>query len=120
MRSLSAVLLSYSYGMETALLSTLSQFDKIKMKKIPIFSSQQFFYDLYCLLPGQFQKVHSHPKEDKVYLVLEGEATFEIAAEEATLGEGKAVIARAGIPHGVRNTTERQVILLVTMAPKPS
>ena len=84
MRNLSAVLLSYSYGMETALLSTLSQFDKIKMKKIPIFSSQQFFYDLYCLLPGQFQKVHSHPKEDKVYLVLEGEATFEIAAEAAS------------------------------------
>ena len=105
--------------METASLSTLSQFDSTKLKKIPVFSSQRLFYDLYCILPGQFQKVHSHAKEDKVYLVLKGKPTFEIADEKGTLDEGEAVIARAGIPHGVRNMTEQQVILLVTMAPKP-
>jgi quercetin dioxygenase-like cupin family protein len=106
--------------METVLLSSLNRFDKAKMQKVPIFSTERLFYDLYCLLPGQFQKVHSHVKEDKIYLVLEGEATFEIGGKNGTLGNGEAVIARAGISHGVRNSTDQQVILLVTMAPRPS
>jgi mannose-6-phosphate isomerase-like protein (cupin superfamily) len=36
------------------------------------------------------------------------------------LGEGHAVIARAGTPHGVRNETDENLVLLVTMAPRPS
>jgi hypothetical protein len=30
------------------------------------------------------------------------------------------VIARAGDPHGVRNDTQEDLVLLVTMAPRPS
>ena len=40
--------------------------------------------------------------------------------EEADLTEGHAVIARAGVPHGVRNDSPDELVLLVTMAPRPS
>lgn len=91
-----------------------------KMQKLPVFESERMFFDQYCLLPGQFQKVHSHQHEDKVYVVLEGEALFDIGAEQELLAAGMAVIARAGVPHGVQNNSDSKLVLLVTMAPKPA
>ena len=95
-------------------------FSEKKMQKNALFDSPHLFYDAYCLLPGQAQKVHSHDGSDKVYFVMRGTGRFTIGDEEANLTEGNAVIARAGTPHGVRNDSEDQLILLVTMAPRPS
>jgi mannose-6-phosphate isomerase-like protein (cupin superfamily) len=95
-------------------------FSEEKMKKNALFDSPRLFYDAYCLLPGQAQKVHAHEGSDKVYYVLEGVGRFTIGDEESDLGAGHAVIARAGEPHGVRNESEEGLILLVTMAPRPS
>ena len=105
--------------MEYADLSSKRNFSDDKMQKIPVFESDKMFFDQYCLLPGQSQKVHSHEGEDKVYLVLEGEAVFDIGGEQEMLAEGTAVIARAGVPHGVRNDSGTKLVLLVTMAPRP-
>lgn len=105
--------------MEYKILAECPRFSEEKMQKAPIFESDNMFYDLYCLLPGQFQKVHAHAHEDKVYVVLEGEGLFEIGGEQRTLSAGSAVIARAGESHGVRNDSDKNLVLLVTMAPKP-
>ncbi len=91
-----------------------------KMKKNSLFDSPHLFYDAYCLLPGQAQKVHAHEGSDKVYYVLWGTGRFTVGEEERDLGEGDAVIARAGDTHGVRNETQEDLVLLVTMAPRPS
>ena len=90
------------------------------MQKNPLFDSEKLFYDTYCLMPGQQQKLHTHDDSDKIYYVLEGTPSFTIADEERDLGPGTAVIARAGDPHGVRNDTSENAVLLVTMAPRPS
>ncbi|WP_407690853.1 cupin domain-containing protein [Rubrobacter tropicus] len=90
------------------------------MRKNALFDSPHLFYDAYCLLPGQAQKVHSHDGSDKVYFVMRGTGRFTVGDEEEDLTEGNAVIARAGTPHGVRNDSEDQLILLVTMAPRPT
>ena len=95
------------------------RFEKDKLQKVPVFESERFFCDQYCMLPGQSQKVHSHENEDKVYVVLEGEAMFDIGGEKELLAEGSAVIARAGTPHGVNNLSDSPLVLLVMMAPKP-
>jgi mannose-6-phosphate isomerase-like protein (cupin superfamily) len=94
-------------------------FSEEKMKKNSLFDSPHLFYDAYCLLPGQSQKVHAHEGSDKVYYVLSGTGRFTIGDEEEDLGEGHAVIARAGVQHGVRNETQENLVLLVTMAPRP-
>ena len=91
-----------------------------KMKKNALFDSPHLFYDAYCLLPGQSQKVHAHEDSDKVYYVLRGEGRFTVGEEERDLGEGNAIIARAGDSHGVSNETQENLVLLVTMAPRPS
>jgi mannose-6-phosphate isomerase-like protein (cupin superfamily) len=95
-------------------------FSEEKMQKNALFDSPHLFYDAYCLLPGQSQKVHAHEGSDKVYFVLRGTGRFTVGDEERDLAEGHAVIARAGDPHGVRNATEDELVLLVTMAPRPS
>lgn len=105
--------------METAHLAAQRRFSPEKMQKVPVFTSDKLFFDQYCLLPGQFQKVHSHAGEDKVYVVLEGTVMFDIGGEEQEGGPGQAAIARAGVPHGVRNAGEEPAVLLVAMAPRP-
>jgi quercetin dioxygenase-like cupin family protein len=106
--------------LETKNTGEFMYFSAEKMQKNSLFDSDRLFYDLYCLLPGQSQKVHSHEGSDKIYYVLEGTGTFTVGEEEQELPKGQAVIARAGDPHGVRNETDENLVLLVTMAPKPS
>ena len=106
--------------MESKRLADEISFSEEKMKKNALFDSPHLFYDAYCLLPGQAQKVHAHEGSDKVYFVVEGTGAFTIGDEETDLGAGNAVIARAGVPHGVRNDSGENLVLLVTMAPRPS
>ena len=90
-----------------------------KMQKVALFENDRFFCDLYCLAPGQAQRVHSHPQSDKVYYVLSGRATIQVGEEVAEVESGVAVLAPAGLPHGVDNRSAGPVTLLVFMAPKP-
>jgi mannose-6-phosphate isomerase-like protein (cupin superfamily) len=105
---------------ETSNINDAISFSKEKLQKNPLFESERLFYDAYCLMPGQEQKVHIHEGSDKIYYVLQGTPRFTIAEEEQDLGPGNAVIARAGETHGVRNDTGENAVLLVTMAPRPA
>lgn len=105
--------------METVTLAQKRAFGDA-LSKVPLFDSAQMLFDLYCLQPGQNQAVHRHDGSDKVYVVLEGEALFEVGDELELLPEGSAVIARSGQPHGVRNESSGNVVLLVAMAPRPA
>ncbi len=106
--------------MEHKLVNEEVSFSEEKMTKNSLFDSPHLFYDVYCLLSGQAQKVHAHEGSDKVYYVLRGTGRFTVGDEEEDLGAGHAVIARTGVPHGVRNETDENLVLLVTMAPRPS
>jgi mannose-6-phosphate isomerase-like protein (cupin superfamily) len=106
--------------LESKLVSEEISFSEEKMQKKSLFDSPHLFYDAYCLLPGQTQKVHAHEDSDKVYYVLSGTGCFTVGDEAENFGEGHAVIARAGVAHGVRNETNENLVLLVTMAPRPS
>jgi len=106
--------------METRNVSDAVGFSEEKLKKNALFDSPHLFYDAYCLLPGQSQNVHAHEGSDKVYYVLRGTGRFIVGEEERDLGEGNAVIARAGDAHGVSNETQENLVILVTMAPRPS
>lgn len=106
--------------MDTINIPDTIQFSEEKMQKNSLFDSPNLFYDTYCLLPDQSQKVHAHEGSDKVYYVLTGTGTFTVGEEEKDLGEGQAVIARSGESHGVRNDSDGRLVLLVTMAPPPA
>lgn len=96
------------------------RFSPEKMQKVNLFATPQFFCDLYCFEPKQAQKPHSHSKSDKVYIVLEGRGRFQVGDQNEELGPGQAVIAQAGIDHGVENATDERLVLLVFITPPPS
>jgi len=106
--------------MQIATVATRIRFADEKMQKVGLFETDRFFFDLYCLKPGQAQKVHTHAGSDKVYYVLNGRATVHVGAEHQELAPGQAVLAPAGEEHGVTNAGQEPLTLLVFMAPKPS
>jgi quercetin dioxygenase-like cupin family protein len=99
---------------------SVKRFAEDKMQKVSLFDTPNCFCDLYCLQPGQSQKPHSHAGADKIYYVLEGEATIQVGDEEQVLSSGRIVLASSEVVHGVRNTSSQPLSLLVFMAPNPN
>lgn len=97
----------------------LRRFDAAKMQKLNLFETSRLFCDIYCLEPGQAQKPHLHESADKVYAVLEGTVRARVGSETADLSAGDAVLAPAGIDHGLENTSAARAAVLVFMAPRP-
>ncbi len=95
------------------------RFSSEKMQKVNLFASNELFFDLYCLEPGQKQKVHTHDDSSKVYVVLEGDGSFHVGGETQNIRPGQAVLAAAGEPHGVENLSNDRLVILVGMAPPP-
>ncbi len=97
-----------------------TSFSDEKMQKINLYESAQMFCDVYCLLPGQSQKAHTHNENDKVYHVLEGVCEVEIGEETQLLEANELAIAPAGVVHGIRNKSGSPASVLVIMAPHPN
>jgi mannose-6-phosphate isomerase-like protein (cupin superfamily) len=94
-------------------------FSPEKLQKVNLFATAELFLDIYCLEPGQSQKVHKHESSSKIYVVLEGLGRFHVGDETKEVGPGQAVLARAGEMHGVENATSERLVLLVSIAPPP-
>lgn len=92
---------------------------KEKFFKATLWQGTHVMVGLNCLEPGQVQSEHSHAGADKVYFVLEGNGKFKVGDEERVLSAGTVVIAPAGIDHGVSNSGESRLSLLIAMAPGP-
>jgi quercetin dioxygenase-like cupin family protein len=83
--------------------------------KADLFVGEHLFVGLNALEPGQEQRVHDHPDQDKIYLVQEGEGVFTVGDDEFQSGPGTVVWAPAGVPHGVRNDGAVRLVLAVVM-----
>jgi quercetin dioxygenase-like cupin family protein len=106
--------------MDVKRLGDARRFAPEKMVKASVFATERMFYDVYCLLPGQAQKVHAHAASDKVYLVLDGRAHLTLGDEVRELGPEEAVLCPAGVAHGVQNQSDAPTSLLVVTAPAPT
>ena len=98
---------------------TLAQFNPEKMGKTTIFMSDRMLVGLNAFQPGQEHALHGHADQDKVYHVLRGCGLFLLEGREIEMDAGAMLVAPAGVPHGVRNTSDDQLTVLVIMAPAP-
>ena len=62
---------------------------------------------------------HIHTREDEVFLVLEGEARFDLDGEQVVAGPGTSVFMPRGVPHTFRVPSPVAVMLGI-MTPAPS
>ncbi len=106
--------------MKVITLADCQQFAVDKMKKNNLFQTERLFCDIYCVEPGQEQKGHVHGHQDKVYIVLEGQGTFQVGSESRMLETGQGTLAPAGEEHGVKNHTTQRLTVLVFVAPNPA
>ncbi len=106
--------------MKVIALSEVQQFSAEKMKKNNLFQTPRFFCDVYCFEPGQEQKGHIHGEQDKIYIVLEGQGTFQVGSEKKVLTAGQGTMAPAGEEHGVKNDSGQRLRVLVFVAPNHS
>ncbi len=100
--------------------ATNIRFNAAKLCKVNLFETPQMFCDIYCLEPGQLQKVHSHADATKFYYVIDGTATITIGSQSRDVGPGTLAWAAPGEPHGVINRSNERVVLLVAMGPNPN
>lgn len=91
-----------------------------KMAKIALAATERALLDLYCVAPGQSQKAHSHDAQDKIYYVLEGAGRFQLGGREERLSAGEALVAPAGVEHGLANDGAEPLLVLVVVAPPPA
>jgi quercetin dioxygenase-like cupin family protein len=96
-----------------------AKFQPDKMAKIALGATERALLDLYCVAPGQAQKPHTHGDQDKLYVVLEGRGRITIGGSEQLVGPLEAVIAPAGVEHGLVNDGPADLLVLVVVAPPP-
>lgn len=88
-----------------------------KFYKTTLWQGEHVMVGLNCLEPGQVQPVHAHAGADKFYFVLSGSGSFTVGDEQQTASAGTVVTAPAGVSHGVTNTGDERLSLLVAIAP---
>jgi quercetin dioxygenase-like cupin family protein len=90
-----------------------------KMGKSTLFESPRLLVGLNAFEPGQFHALHAHAGMDKLYQVVEGEGVFLLAGSELPMAAGDLLVAPDGVPHGIRNTGRRRLLVLAVLAPAP-
>jgi quercetin dioxygenase-like cupin family protein len=96
-----------------------AQFSPDKMAKIALATTDRAQLDLYCVGAGQSQKAHTHDDQDKIYYVLEGAGRFSLGGQEERLAAGEALVAPAGVEHGLVNDGAEPLLVLVVVSPPP-
>lgn len=96
-----------------------AQFRPDKMGKSTLFMSERMMVGLNAFEPGQEHALHAHAGQDKVYHTLVGRGLFLLEDREIEMEAGSMLVAPEGVPHGVRNTSDERLVVLVVMAPPP-
>ena len=99
--------------------AALAQFTPGKMGKTSLASGETLFAGLNSFEPGQEHAMHAHAGQDKLYVVLQGEATVQVGDSVEQLGPGDAAFAPSGVPHGIRNQSEERLVVMAILAPPP-
>ena len=73
-----------------------------------------------CVIGLGFYQGWFHVDQDKIYYVLEGRGRFRVGADEQTVEAGEAVVARAGVEHGLVNDGQAPLVALVVVTPPPA
>ena len=98
----------------------LAQFSPEKMGKVDIALGETLFAGLNCFEPGQQHAAHAHAGQDKLYVVLEGEAEIHVGDERAMVSAPERLLSHLrGVVHSIRNTGAGRLIVMAVLAPRP-
>ena len=90
-----------------------------RMGKSTIFESPRLLVGLNAFEPGQSHALHAHVGTDKMYYVLDGDGVFLLENRELPMRAGDLLVAPDGVPHGVKNTGQKRLLVMAVLAPAP-
>jgi quercetin dioxygenase-like cupin family protein len=97
-----------------------AKFSQEKMAKTDLAHGETLFAGLNCFEPGQQHAAHAHAGQDKLYVVLEGDAEIQVGNETELVSTGGGAFAPSGVMHSVRNCGDKRLIVLAVLAPPPA
>jgi len=100
--------------------ASLAAFQAEKMTKVTLAGGQYLFAGLNCFEPGQEHGAHVHAEQDKLYVVVSGEGESTVGELRGSVKPGDVVFAPAGIVHSMKNVSESERLVVMTvMGPPP-
>lgn len=99
----------------------LTWFDAIAGERMTVHVRAEQSGGAYTILesvaaPGAAAPLHYH-REDEIFFVIEGLATFSVDGTIHRVGPGSTIVVPAGIVHGWKNKTTAPVRMLATFTP---
>ena len=101
-------------------LAAFAEFSSTKMAKTTLVHGETLFAGLNCFEPGREHAAHAHAGQDKLYVVLEGDAEIQVGGGKRIVSVGGGAFAPSGVMHSVRNCGDQRLIVLAVLAPPPS
>ena len=101
-------------------LAGLAEFSSEKMAKATVARGETLFVGLNSFEPGQEHAAHAHAGQDKLYVVLEGDAEIQVGDETQLVSAGGGAFAPSGVMHSVRNRGQKRLVVLAVLAPPPA
>ena len=101
-------------------LARYAEFSPTKMAKTTIAHGESLFAGLNCFEPGQEHAAHAHQGQEKLYVVLQGQAEIQVGAEKKIVSAGGGAFSPSGVMHSVRNIGNTRLIVLAVLAPPPA
>jgi quercetin dioxygenase-like cupin family protein len=98
-------------------LPELIEFRADKRVRKKLFEGAQLWGELLCYEAGQATPSHYHPKEDELFIILEGHAAVLAGDHELDAPAGSLVIVPATVPHDLRNVGDGRLVVVFV---KPS
>jgi quercetin dioxygenase-like cupin family protein len=98
-------------------LPELVEFRADKRVRKKLFEGAQLWGELLCYEAGQATPSHYHPKEDELFVILEGHAVVLAGGRELDAPAGSLVIVPATVPHDLRNAGAGRLVVVFV---KPS
>jgi quercetin dioxygenase-like cupin family protein len=90
--------------------SSLAKFSQDKYCRVPV-GNTRGLVRLLCFEPGQSVALHTHPKSDECFFVVEGKGRISIGGEEREAESGCVFQVPAGVTHKWINSAHRLILL---------
>ena len=100
-------------------LNDLVEFDKdARLVRKKVFQSEIIVSELVCYEPGQLTKTHIHPRQDEIFLCIQGKGVITFSErDDIPIEQGSTVFVPSGVEHGVETIGDERLVLVFTKGP---
>ncbi len=104
-------------GYEVLRVSHLAKYSVDKRVRKRLFLSDRIVSEVVFYEPDQQTADHHHPRQDKIFLVLEGRGTITFDTEEMQVEQTCMIFMPANLKHGVKVDDDSCLMLLFFKGP---